>query len=175
MQISYLHTATRSICKRLGKAWLCPTVAFIAFASTIGACSWGPETACRKPTLSGTKAVALRLVGTGQVELVVSNGERTSTHEGNRTVAFLHIRRPIWHSHHLKDDGVIYFWIGYEYPNWIKTSNGEPIGPVQCRLGEYVASLIVTDGDVTLVQDGRETKLEAPEPSGISGYVTVFE
>jgi len=36
---------------------------------------------------------------------------------------------------------VIYFWIGHEYPNWIKTSDREPIDPVQCRLGEYVASL----------------------------------
>ena len=158
-------------------AWLCPIVAFIAFASTMSACSWGPETACRKPTLAGTETVALRLIETRQVELVVFNGERTSTHESNRAVAYVHVHigRPTWHSHHLIDDGVIYFWIGYEYPNWIKTSDREPIDPVQCRLGECVASLIVTDGDVTLVQNGRETKLEAPEPSGMSGYITVFE
>lgn len=156
-------------------AWLCLTLAFTAVASTIVACSWGPKTSCQRPTLAGTETVALRLVEMREVELVVFDGERTSTHESNRTVAYVHIGRPTWHSHHLIDDGVIYFWIGYEYPNWIKTSNREPIDPVQCRLGEYVASLIVADGDVTLVQNGRETKLEAPEPSGISGYITMFE
>ena len=168
-----MPTVTRSICKRQGKVWLCPIVAFIAFA--IGACSWSPETTCRKPTLAGTETVALRLVGTRHVELVVLYGESTSTHEALWIGPSLTIGQPTWHSYHLKDDGVIYFWIGYEYPNWIKTSNREPIDPVQCRLGEYVASLIVTDGDVTLVQNGRETKLEAPEPGGLSGYITVFE
>ena len=173
----------KAIVRSRASAWLCSIVAFMTFTSTLGACSWGLETACRKPTLAGTETVALRLVETRQVELVVFTGERTSTHESTRTVADVHIGRPIWHSHHLPiwhshhliDDGVIYFWIGYEYPNWIKTLNREPIDPVQCRLGEYVASLIVTDGDVTLVQNGRETKLEAPEPSGSSGYITVFE
>lgn len=147
----------------------------MAVASTIGACSWGPETTCRKPTFAGTETVALRLVGTRHAELVVFYEASTSTHKRTWIAANFTIGRPTWHSYHLKDSGMIYFWIGYEYPDWIKTSNREPINPVQCRLGEYVASLVVTDGDVTLIRNGRETKLEATEPGALSGYITVFE
>ena len=164
----------RSICKRPDKTWLCTTITFIAFISTIGSCSWVPEATCRKPTSSGSEMIALRLVDARQVELVVFYGESTSTHESTWTLS-LDIGRPTWHSYHLKDEGVIYLWIGHEYPRWLKTSNREPIDPVQCRLGDYVASLIVTDGDTTLVRNGHETKLEAPEPGGLSGYINIFE
>ena len=172
---SYLHTAMRSFCKRLNSDWLCLVVAFLVLANTIGACSWNQETACRKPTLTGTGTVALRLMEAKYVGLEVSYEESTSTNKGTSTVGNFHIGRPNWYSHNLGDDGAIYLWIGYEYPIWVKTSNREPINPVQCELGEYVASLIVTDGDVTLVRDAQETKLEAPEPGGITGYVTILE
>ena len=165
----------KAVVRNHASAWLCLVVVSIAFASTMRACSWGSETACRKPTLSGAETVALRLVGTRHAELVVFYEESTSTHKSTRIAANFTIGRPTWHSYHLKDDGMIYFWIGYEYPSWIKTSDQEPINPVQCRLGEYVASLIVTDGNVTLVRDGRETKLEATEPGAFSGYITMFE
>ena len=174
-QISYLHTAMCSICKRLSSDWLCPAVAFLVLANTIiGACGWNHQTACRKPTLTGTGTVALRLIEAKHVKLEASYEESTSTNKGTSTVGNFHIGRPNWYSHNLGDDGVIYLWIGYEYPIWIKTSDRKPINPVQCELGEYVASLIVTDGDVTLIRDAQETKLEAPEPGGITGYVTVF-
>ena len=174
-QISYLHTAMRSICKRLNSGWFYSALAFLTLANMIGACSWNQETACRKPTLTGTGTVALRLIEAKYVELEVSYEESTSTNKGTSTVGNFHIGRPNWYSHNLGDDGVIYLWIGYEYPIWIKTSNQEPVNPVQCELGEYVASLIVTDGDVTLIRDAQETKLEAPEPGGITGYVTILE
>lgn len=165
----------RSIGNRLSSDWLCPAVAFWVLANTIGACGWNHETACRQPTLTGTGTVALRLIEAKYVELEVSYEESTSTNKSTSTVGNFHIGRPNWYSHNLGNDGVIYLWIGYEYPIWVKTSNREPVNPVQCKLGEYVASLIVTDGDVTLIQDAQETKLEAPEPGGISGYVTTFE
>lgn len=68
---SYLHTAMRSICKRLNSVWLYSAVAFLALANMIGACSWNQETACRKPTLTGTGTVALRLIEARYVELEV--------------------------------------------------------------------------------------------------------
>ena len=87
--------------------WLCPAVAFLVLANTIGACGWNHETTCRKPTLTGTGTVALRLIEAKHVKLEASYEESTSTNKGTSTVGNFHIGRPNWYSHNLGDDGAI--------------------------------------------------------------------
>ena len=161
--------------KRPNSGWICVVIALLALAN-MGACSWNQETACNLPTLTG-ETVALRMIGANRVELVIHYEKATSVHDRISTSAEVDfgISTSTWYSVNLEEKGIIYFWIGDEYPEWVKTSTRVPIESAECRLGQKVASLIVTDGDVTLVRDDRETQIEALPSGGLGGHISIFE
>lgn len=160
----------RSICQRPGNGWLYAAIAFLALIG-IGACSSDSATTCRTPTLTGTEVVALRLSGEDTAEIVISSNEGTRVLE-----SFDVSIRPKWYAFGLADNNVAYVWIGNSdrYPAWLKAPSRERIEPAECKLGDKEASLVVTYGDVMLIQDGRATILEALPVGATAVSVSIF-
>lgn len=140
---------------------------------SLGACSSNPATICATPTLIQTEVVGLRLIGEDAVELVLSSDSRTLS-----LSRLTGISQPERFAMNLEERGVVYVWIGNsnsdQFPKWLSTSDQEPLMSTQCRLGERATSVVVTNGNVTLMQDANEITWEAPPAGALGGQISLF-